>query len=430
MSKKISFALALFCLLCLVAGSFLPLGRAQTSGTGPALNAAIVSTTAAVLKETSELRELAILREVKSGAQSREEIQKAIVKNLDADTTPEEIHAVEVLLKVFGLVPKEFAYRAFLIGLLTEQVAGYYDPKAQQFYLADWIELEGQKPIMAHELTHALQDQHFNLRRFEKWPRGDSDAELAAHALIEGDATLAMVFYIERSESRALAYLRALGAESSEHVRKAPRALRESLLFPYEEGTRWASQVHMRGGWSMISRAFAKLPQSSEQILHPEKYFAYEAPQKVSLPEFRSVLGPGWRRIDSDVNGEWGYYLILGEFLNNSREAKRAAAGWGGDRYVLYETGKPGEVFVAQLTAWDTQADAREFFDAYAKRTAKRYADARELKTAGVNGPRIEWETDAGRAVMEMRGSRVAILEGLHAKANANTLLRMIWRQR
>src|SRR5678816_4093703 len=186
MSKQISAGLALLTLLFLVSGSFLPKTTAQTTATANAQNAAIVSTTAAMLKETSELRELSILKAVKSGAQSRTDIERMIIKNLDADTTPAEMHAAEVLLRAFGLAPKDFAYRAFLIKLLTEQVAGYYDPKAQQFYLADWIELEGQKPVMAHELTHALQDQHFNLKRFENWPKGDSDAELAAHALIEG----------------------------------------------------------------------------------------------------------------------------------------------------------------------------------------------------------------------------------------------------
>lgn len=425
MSKKISAALALLALLCLVAGSFLPPGHAQTAGASPARNAAIVSTTAAVLKETSDLRELSILKDVKSGAQSRDDIQRMIIKNLDADTTPDEMHAAEVLLKAFGLAPKDFAYRAFLIKLLTEQVAGYYDPKAQQFYLADWIELEGQKPVMAHELTHALQDQHFNLKRFEKWPKGDSDAELAAHALIEGDATLAMTLYMAKNPLIALAFMRTLGSQdtASEQFKLAPRALRESLLFPYEEGSQWATQLYKRGGWELVSQAFSKLPQSTEQILHSDKYFAYEAPQKLTLPEFKTVLGPTWKRIDSDVNGEWGCYLILDEFLNNTSESKRASAGWGGDRYALYETGRPDEIFVAQLTAWDTPADAREFFDAYAKRTLKRYPEAREKNSV----EHIEWETAMGRAVMELRGSRVAIIEGVPAKMNANTLLKMIW---
>lgn len=429
MSKQISVGLALLTLLFLVSGSFLPKTTAQTTATANAQNAAIVSTTAAMLKETSELRELSILKAVKSGAQSRAEIERMIVRNLDSDTTPAEMHAAEVLLRAFGLAPNDFAYRTFLVKLLTEQVAGYYDPKAQQFYLADWIELDGQKPVMAHELTHALQDQHFNLKRFEKWPKGDSDAELAAHALIEGDATLAMTIYMSKNPLVALAFIRSLGAQeaSSEQFRQAPRALRESLLFPYEEGSTWATQLYKRGGWEMVSQAFTKLPQSSEQILHADKYFAYEAPQKIALPDFRSTLGPSWKRIDYDVNGEWGYYLILDEFLNNTSESKQASAGWGGDRFALYETGKPNEFFIAQLTAWDTPADAREFFDAYAKRTSKRYPDARETKATE---DRMEWQTGSGGVALELRGSRIAIVEGVPSSTNSESLLRTIWQQR
>lgn len=429
MSKKISGGLVLLILFCLSAGSFLPRGHAQAGATGTAQNAAIVSTTAAVLKETSELRELSILKAVKSGAQSRADIERMIIKNLDADTTPEEMRAAEVLLKAFGLAPREFAYRSFLIKLLTEQVAGYYDPKAQQFYLADWIELEGQKPVMAHELTHALQDQHFNLKRFEKWPKGDSDAELAAHALIEGDATLAMTLYMARNPLIALAFIRSLGSQQmvTEQFKQAPRALRESLLFPYEQGSAWATQLYRRGGWEMVSQAFAKLPQSTEQILHPEKYFAYEAPHKITLPEFKTVLGPTWKRSDSDVNGEWGYFLILDEFIGDDVESKKAAAGWGGDRFAMYETGKADEVLIVQLSAWDTPQDAKEFFDAYAKRSTNRYRDAKETKWTTQGGERIDWHTPKGGVMMELRGARVAIFEGTLPKTNPNALFRRIW---
>lgn len=431
MSKQINGVLALLLLICLSLWGFTPRGQAQAGAPGSAQNAAIISTTAAVLKETSELRELAILRSVKSGAQSRSDIERMIIRNLDNDTTPAEMHATEVLLRAFGLAPSDFAYRPFLIKLLTEQVAGYYDPKAQQFYLADWIELEGQKPVMAHELTHALQDQHFNLKRFEKWPKGDSDAELAAHALIEGDATLAMTLYMAKNPMIALAFIRSLGgqASSSEQFKQAPRALRESLLFPYEAGAAWATQVYRRGGWNLVSEAFTKLPQSTEQILHVEKYFSYEAPVKLTLPDLKSLLGPTWKQIDYDVNGEWGFYLILDEFLNNSNESKHASAGWGGDRYAIYEGARPNDVLLAQLSAWDTAVDAREFFDAYLKRTWKRYPDAKatEVITTTARGERHEWKTSAGRGVLEVRGSRVLILEGIPANAKVEKVVSLIW---
>jgi hypothetical protein len=431
MSKKFSSALVLLLLVCLVGGSSLPVVSGQAGAARTAQNAAIISTAEAILKETSELRELSILREVKSGAQSRSEIEQVIIKNLDADTTPTEMYAAETVLKAFGLAPPDFAYRSFIIKLLSEQVAGYYDPKARQFYLADWIELDGQKPVMAHELTHALQDQHFNLRRFEKWPNGDSDAELAARALIEGDATLAMTHYLTRHPMVALAFMRSSQDTPSEQFEQAPRAVRESLLFPYAQGSIWAMAVHERGGWAMVSKAFTKLPQSTEQILHPEKYFAYEPPVKVTLPNFRRALGPRWKRIDNDVSGEWGYYLVLDEYLKDAKLSKQAAAGWGGDRFVIYEGPRQSGLFLAQMTVWDSAADAQEFFDAYTRRTVKRLGDLSAVQADTSKGEvrRSEWKNPSGAGAIELRGSRVVILEGVPAKANVNKLLEMIWEQ-
>lgn len=439
MSKKIRLLAA--CLLAsfsiaalMLAGGPVPATWAQSGAVAPTntKSAAVVAATTDVLQETSTLRKLSILRPVKSGAQSRAEIERMIMKNLDEDTTPQEMHASEIALKKLGLVPQDFQYRPFIVSLLTEQVAGYYDPKEQEFFLADWIDVDGQKPVIAHELTHALQDQHFNLRRFEKWPRGDSDAELAAHALIEGDATLAMKFYIERSPMRAIAMLRSIEASgsSSEQIDKAPRALRESLLFPYEKGLVWVTSLYKRdGNWDRVSKAYTELPQSTEQILHVEKYYAREAPVKLTLPDFASTLGSSWKRVDYDVNGEWSYYLILDEYLKSTAESRRAAEGWGGDRYAVYESKNKGEVVVAQLTSWDTENDAIEFFDAYAKRTGRRYAGATE--TAGDQTSTLRtWQTTGeGTAILERRGSRVLILEGLPDKTNTKSLLQMIWQK-
>ena len=435
MSKKIIKPLTLL-LVASVLGMSLFIGpqvdtshaQATAAAKGNARNSAIIATTAAVLKETSDLRKLSILRSVKSGAQSRADIERMILKNLDEETTPEEMHAVDVLLRVFGLAPPEFQYRSSLVKLLTEQVAGYYDPKAQQFYLADWIDLDGQKPVMAHELTHALQDQHFNLRRFENWPKGDSDAEMAAHALIEGDATLAMMLYMAQNPLVALAFAKSVGGEgtSSEQFKQAPRAIRESLLFPYEQGSVWATQVYRRGGWDMVSQAFKKLPQSSEQIMHPEKYFSYEAPVKVTLPDVNKLLGTGWSRVDDDVQGEWGFYLILDQFLNDSPYSKNAAAGWGGDRFALYEQPGTNNLAVVQMTVWDSPGDAKEFIEAYSARTLSRYPGAKALEGSGSNGM-AAWRTSQGDVMMELRQESVLIIEGVPATANKKGLMTTLW---
>ncbi len=390
-------------------------------------SASVTAAAAEVLKETGEIRQLGVLRAVKSGAQSRAEIERMLVRNLDEQTTPAELHAGELTLKKLGLVPANFAMRSFLIELLTEQVAGYYDPKTQEFYLADWIDLDGQQPVIAHELTHALQDQHFNLRRFEDWPKGDSDAELAAHALVEGDATLVMTFYVMRDLKRVASMMKSMsaGASASEKIERAPRVMRESLLFPYKQGMEWASQVYRRGGWALVSEAYKNLPQSTEQILHADKYFAREAPVKIDLPEIAALLGKGWVRLDYDVNGEWSYFQILDEYLRAEKESQQAVAGWGGDRFALYQNRATRQVLLAQLTAWDTEGDAVEFFDAYVKRTALRYKSAVADTRASVPvETRRVWRTPAdGTVVVERRGARVAILEGLPEKADAGALL-------
>jgi hypothetical protein len=498
MSKRINRFLAL--LFVLMPASAALVAKHSAGAAAPqqasvassnARSAAIVAATAEVLKETSEIRELAILEPVKSGAQSRAVIERMLVKNLNEQMTPAEMHATELSLRKFGLARNDFEYRPFIIRLLTEQVAGYYDPKVREFHLADWLELEGQKPVMAHELTHALQDQHFNLRRFENWPRGDSDAELATHALIEGDATLAMTVYMAKNPLVALAFSRSLTTGvATEQYNQAPRAMRESLIFPYLQGSEWATQLYRRGGWTMVSNAFKRLPLSTEQILHAEKYFSYEGPVKVVLPDFTNLLNArsqqaanskqtvvstqrstgtagvspattrartsrelasavgsvptgnrslatlAWRRIDSDVNGEWSYYLILDQFLKNTLESKRAAAGWAGDRYALYE-GPNDQIFLAQSTAWDTENDAREFFDAYVKRTELRYPDAKRLDSSDLklesrnSKPETRnsysWETNEGGVIIELRGLRVVILEGIPHDVDANALMKTIW---
>ncbi len=308
---------------------------------------------------------------------------------------------------------------------------------------------------MAHELTHALQDQHFNLLRFEHWPKGDSDAELAAHALIEGDATLAMALYVANNPLRALAFLKSLGSTGlpSEELDKAPRALRETLLFPYQDGQKWVSGLYRQGGWDRVSKAFTELPQSTEQILHPEKYFAHEPPVRVTLPDIAPVLdrrssseirgrrsevsqdlptarSPAWKRLDSDVDGEWGFYLILDQFLKSPAESRRAAAGWGGDRFALYE-GPRGEAMLVSLSVWDTESDAHEFFDAYVKRTELRYPDATSTEPA-VNAQSSafskSFSTSEGVVSMEVRGGRVLILEGVPSGADIKGLKATLWR--
>jgi len=185
----------------------------------------------------------------------------------------------------------------------------------------------------------------------------------------------------------------------------------------------WVAQVYKQGGWEAVSAAYKSLPKSTEQVMHQEKYAANELPQKVSVRDVSATLGRGWRMADNDVQGEWGCYILLDELLQSADVSRRAAAGWGGDRYALFTGPRKTDVVVALKTVWDTDADAREFFDAYVRRTAKRYA-AEPSEVAPAD--RHVWNTQEGAVVVERQGSAVVILEGVPDGVDAKALAKSL----
>lgn len=383
-----------------------------------------------IIAEVGVLRGLKPLQPIKSGAKSRQQIEAMVIENFNEEETPEEFEADTKTLIAFGLIPKGFQYREFMVKLLTEQIAGFYDPKKKELNLADWNSLDLQKPVMAHELTHALQDQHFNLRRFEKMPKGEGDQAMAIHALIEGDATALMLEYMIKPMGMTLSKLPAqavmqvnqqMNSSGMEQLEKAPNVIRESLLFPYGQGLNFAYELVKARGWEGLSKAFTDLPQSTEQVLHFEKYVKQEAPIKVQLADALPILGAGWRRISLDVNGEFGYRVILSEFLSRS-EADQAAEGWGGDQYAVYENKNKGQVVLVHLCVWDTVKEAEEFFKSYSVRTSKRYqspeADKQETS--------IQYSTIDGETLIEKKDKAVLIIEGA-AASNLRALATQLW---
>jgi hypothetical protein len=399
-----------FCPLLWLLATALALS-AQIKEGRPAAGSAALPASEEILKETSEIRGLRVIRPVISGLKGREEIQQLVISRLNERNTPAELYAAEMFLHQLGLVPKEFKLQQSLIDLLTEQIAGYYDPRSREFYLANWIDKQGQTPVMVHELAHALQDQHFNLRRFEKWPKGDSDAELAAQSLIEGDATLVMMQFLSRDHERQVDLMKSvLSNTTTGRLQQTPRVIRDTLLFPYEKGTQWAVAIHSRGGWNAVSKAFKNLPRSTEQILHVEKYLTDEKPVKVKVPDQSRLIGKDWRLLDMDINGEWGYFLILDEYLKDERLSSEASNGWAGDRYALYKNSKTNKTSLVQKTVWDTVKDAEEFYRGYVARTEVRYG--KQEKQEGryiLSRPDVE-------IVVEQSGSTVLILEGIPIK--------------
>ncbi len=384
-----------------------------------------------MFKETSKIRELPILRSIKSGTKSRTDIERMVTLESKSEDKLEEIRRQEVILKRLGLAPKDFDYRSLMIKSSGASIAGYYLPSTKSFYLADWIPIEGQKPVMAHELTHALQDQHFDLSRFEKIPKSESDYRLAFKSLIEGDAMAVMTVYRLRNPQMDMKYemamRKAMGTPDYELSNKIPHGLSETSYFPYKQGGEWVGRLYNRGGWNAITSAFKNPPQSTEQILHLEKYLRNEAPVKIELPDLSSMLGPDWKQIEYNVNGEWGYYQILIDFLSGTEETERAAAGWGGDRFTAYENSKHNVLFAA-MTAWDSDKDAKEFYNAYSKRTDKLYGAT--LRVDGILPNTLEaiyWQTNTGKVILFRNASKVLILEGVPDSANAQLLIQKMW---
>src|SRR5690242_105631 len=420
MHKKWTASVALLLTLVLFSASVNHAWQGAAAITKP--DSAALNATDEILKVVSRLRSLSIKQSVKSSFKTKDEIEQSVIHDLDENTPAEEFEASQKTLIKLGLVSRDFHLRDYVVKLLREQVAGFYEPKTKEFYLAAWLPIGEQKKVMAHELVHALQDQHFNLRRFEKWPKGDADAELAAHALVEGEATLVMILYdLEESGMKGFDITK-LGSlterlldndsESSDPnypvLSAAPRVLRENLQFPYVYGAGFTQAVLKNGSWAGLNNAYTTLPVSSEQIMHPQKYFAHEMPVKIETPDLAPTFGKGWARADTDVNGEFGYFIILSEFLPKFA-ARAAAAGWGGDRYDFYENKASGANALVQYTTWDTPEDAKEFFAAYSERTEQRYKLKHETDNAVV---RRVYETSEGLASVELRDKDVVMIEG------------------
>src|SRR5271170_140259 len=275
-----SFFALLLAVFFLADGSSL---RAQQAATAPpasarpkADNSEFAAAADEVLQQVSKITGLKQLTPVKKTLRSREEIRAFVIREMDEDKNPAERYAGARSAEAFGLIPKGFDLDNFMVDLLTEQIAGLYDPKAREFYIADWIPLDDQRMVMAHELTHALQDQHFQIETWVKAARPNDDAELAREAVLEGSAMAAMIDYLLQDKGLSIKdvpdidpgmMVGDLGHSPS--MKKAPPFLRDSLIFPYLAGLSFSAAILKPNGWSSMARIFSSPPVSTQQIMHP-----------------------------------------------------------------------------------------------------------------------------------------------------------------
>jgi len=363
------------------------------SGIGSALPAAVGQAGGAAREDlvarVEVIRGLRFKRPVPWTEVSQAEMRKIIQAQVDLEYRAEEWPKLEATLKAFDLIPKKSNLRETLLILLEGQAVGLYDPREKRMVVGraaggqEMDELLGSLGIpgfslkeiaLAHELDHALTDQHFDLLSLPIEEKFHDDRRGAAMAVVEGDATWVMMQYlydvleVPAAEREQMGRMLAPNLMSPDLMSVAiPLYLRENLMSSYLYGFALVDRAHRSGGLKAVDGLYASPPESMEQVLHPEKYFSGDDPPVrflVKLPP--AWVEAGWTEYTSGVWGELNAKILLTGWGIPGEEALAAAGGWGGDAYVTGR-GPKGESAWIWVTQWDTEGDALEFFRAAEK---------------------------------------------------------------
>ena len=372
-----------------------------------------------VLQEMSKLTGLPIKGPVNKKVASREEIRTLLLHNLHTDYTPKEIHVQEASLRAFGLVSKDFDLGSFLVSFYAEQAAGFYDPPTKTMYIADWIPADMQRMVLAHELTHALQDQNFNLEQYMKAVKKDSDAEAARQAVVEGYATAAM-FQSMLGEtplssvpnfSAMLSPLIQKSMSEFPVFSKAPFFFRLQALFPYIQGAGLIEKGLIRGGWNSLNELFTSPPTSTKDIYQPDIYFNHASLPVIQLPRKTPLDSVrGFKFVDEDIMGQLGFNELLGQFLSEGKAAADCA-DWMGDRYIVYEDPANESYALVARTRWANADAAFTFFRDYHELLTKKYPEF--SPETGSADDLFIGRTAPGEVVMLRDGDEVRWAEGV-----------------
>jgi hypothetical protein len=390
-----------------------------------------------------------IKREVKRQLVSRDQVEAYVTEHTSEDEDAKRLRRSELVLKKFGLLPRDFDLGKFLVVLLKEQVAGYYDPKTRTVNLLDWLGADQQKPVLAHELTHALQDQSFNLEKYMK----PADADLARkkeitaqdiendevsttrQAVVEGQAMVVLVDYMLEPMGLALKdspqVVQALkdgmlvGTADAVQFRNAPIYMKEALTFPYRYGIDFIADLLIKGG---KDKAFAELfrnpPRTTRQIMEPQTYLAGERLEPMNVPDFRQVF-KNYDRFDVGAVGEFDVAVLVDQYAG-AQISNRLYPHWrGGYYYAVRSKGDPAAPLgLLYASRWSNPEKAANFAAIYATALGKRYQHVHDALQDGkepaiptealdhLTGKRA-WLTEDGAVVINVQGDTVVVTESL-----------------
>jgi len=295
---------------------------------------------------------------------SPEEMTQVLKDSFSEDYPPDQVAGDEQLYHGLGLLPKDDKLADLYIDLLSSQVAGLYDPIKKKLYVVSKAGGVGpvEEVFYSHEYDHALQDQAFDLAKMQDGLDDKTDEALARQSLVEGDAYLVMSYWLQQNltpEEIGQVIQASQDPEAQQALNRIPPIVQAQITFSALQGTQFVTTVQLGGGWEAVDAGFSDPPKSTEQILHPEKYAAREAPLAVDLPDdLPKKLGSGWSSVLEDTMGEHQTAIWLGS--PSVAAATDAAAGWGGDR-ITYLSGPNDSWAIAWHTVWDTKDDAAEF---------------------------------------------------------------------
>jgi hypothetical protein len=409
---------------------------ASAQPTKPNGLAKLLARTDQIAKEVSKIRGLPLKKKIPNEVVDREELRKRLVTMAAEEKTKSETAAEALGLARWGMIPRSTNYEALLLDLLTEQIAGYYDPDTKKLTISasagddpNWAEL-----VMAHEIDHGLQDQSFDLKKFEDVPDGEDDAAAARRALVEGDGIALMLEVMFARNHVPVPWSNPQMTETIEkamavpgngdNLDKAPIAIREALIFPYRAGFTFVAALRRRQPWTAVDAAFKKPPASTEQIMHPERYLANDEPVPITIDPLSSLKGYTVKY--RTVWGELGFQLFLRAHGIDPATATEAAAGWGGDRtLVLAKDGdtRPHMAVGVSRTEWDSEADAIEAHEAAVKALDATIAGSVIEHTR----TRTRWlSVEGNESWVERKGPSMVMVHGAPVWA-AESLLTEAW---
>ncbi len=397
-----------------------------------------------ILAFASNDTKLPIEHAVKRKLISRDEVNRYLREKFDEDEGAKRLERSEIVLKKFGLLDRDFHLRPFLLTLLTEQIAGFYDNKTKTVNLLDWIKPEEQRPVLAHELTHALQDQKIGLTKWSSVSlNGTSrnveednrhlqvdEADTARGAVSEGQAMAVFVDYTLRSTGKTIADAPDIGSRLKDEaadtsgspvMARAPLLLQESLLFPYSDGLSFEQAILVKGGkQAAFGGVLDHPPSSSFEIMHPEAYMAHAPVPVIHLPDIHPLLDPGYTPYDIGVMGELDVRILI-ELFGGREMADALSPAWNGG--VYYAAQRKSAVTAAEkdstaslglmyYSKWKNRDSARSFLHIYAAQIPRKYSNVAERTEDEADENEKVFTTSEGEVLISLSGTGVFIAEG------------------